>query len=53
MLRALLTADGGALSAPVEGLSAEAQPLAYRLVRSALKTIAVTRAVWHPVVIKP
>jgi hypothetical protein len=52
-LRALLTADGGALSAPVKDLSDEAQPLAYRLIRSALKTIAVTRAVWHPVVIKP
>lgn len=48
-LRPLLTQAGNALKTPVKGLSSDAQGLAYRLVRSALKTIAVTRAVWHPV----
>lgn len=48
-LRPLLTSEGGALQTPIKGLSQDAQGLAYRLVRSALKTIAVTRAVWHPV----
>lgn len=49
-LRPALSKEGTALSSPIKGLTEEAQGLAYRLVRSALKTLAVTKAVWHPVI---
>lgn len=52
-LRAVLTPEGNALKIPIKELSDDAQALAYLLIRSALKTIAVTRAVWHPVIPTP
>ena len=50
VLRTLLAEDGSSFKIKNKEVSDEAQGLAYRLVRSALKTIAVTRAVWHPVI---
>lgn len=48
-LRVYLNADGSALKTPLSILSKDAQSLGFRMIRSALKTIAVTRAVWPKV----
>ena len=48
-LRVYLNEDGSALKAPIKSISSEAQDLGFRMIRSALKTIAVTRAVWPKV----
>ena len=48
-LRVYLNKDGSALKIPIKSISAEAQDLGLRMIRSALKTIAVTRAVWPKV----
>ena len=45
-LRAYLDTSGENLKSPIPGLSEEAQDLGRRLIRSALKTISVTRHVW-------
>ena len=48
-LRVFLNADGSELINPLPMISEDAQPLGLRLIRSVLKTMAVTRAVWPKV----
>ena len=48
-LRVLLNGDGSELVNPLEVLSEDAQALGLSVVRSALKTVIVTRSVWPKV----